>query len=35
LAEGQQSEVLHAVEQQSIALGHCYRACMAAPRRDN
>ncbi|OJD10871.1 hypothetical protein AJ78_08233 [Emergomyces pasteurianus Ep9510] len=30
LTEAQQSEVLHAIEQQSIALSHCYRACMAA-----
>jgi hypothetical protein len=30
LTEAQQSEVLHAIEQQTIALSHCYRACMAA-----
>lgn len=30
LTEGQQSEVARAIEQQSIALSHCYRACMAA-----
>lgn len=28
--EAQKSEVLYAVEQQTIALSHCYRACMAA-----
>lgn len=30
LTEIQQSQVLHTIEQQSIALSHCYRACMAA-----
>jgi hypothetical protein len=30
LSEAQHSEVLHAIDQQNIALGHCYRACMAA-----
>lgn len=30
LTEAQQSEVLHSIEQQSIALSHCYRACMVA-----
>jgi hypothetical protein len=30
LAEAQESKVLLAIEQQNIALGHCYRACMAA-----
>lgn len=30
LTEAQQSEVLHAIEQQTAALSHCYRACMAA-----
>ncbi|KAF7505378.1 hypothetical protein GJ744_000999 [Endocarpon pusillum] len=29
LTEAQQSEVLHAIEQQTVALSHCYRACMA------
>ena len=28
--EAQKFEFLHAVEQQTIALSHCYRACMAA-----
>lgn len=28
--EAQQPEVLQAIEQQSIVLSHCYRACMAA-----
>jgi hypothetical protein len=30
LAKAQEDKVLLAIEQQSIALGHCYRACMAA-----
>lgn len=30
LTEAQKSEVLRAIEQQNIALSHCYRACMAA-----
>lgn len=30
LAEVQQSQAMHAIEQQIIALSHCYRACMAA-----
>lgn len=30
LTEAQQGQVLRAIEQQSIALTHCYRACMAA-----
>ena len=33
LTGAQQSEVLHAIEQQTIALGHRYRACMAALKR--
>jgi hypothetical protein len=27
--ETQQSEILHSIEQQNIALSHCYQACMA------
>ncbi|PMD50438.1 uncharacterized protein K444DRAFT_547107 [Hyaloscypha bicolor E] len=30
LAQAQDSKLLLAIEQQNIALGHCYRACMAA-----
>jgi hypothetical protein len=30
LTESQQSQVLHVIEQQSIAVNHCFRACMAA-----
>jgi hypothetical protein len=30
LTDAQQSEVLHAIERQTVALSHCYRACMAA-----
>jgi hypothetical protein len=30
LAQGHDSKVLRAIEQQNILLGHCYRACMAA-----
>lgn len=29
LTQAQESKVLLAIEQQNIALGHCYRACMA------
>jgi hypothetical protein len=28
--QAEESKVLHAIEQQNIVLGHCYRACMAA-----
>ncbi|KAF2008282.1 hypothetical protein BU24DRAFT_382126, partial [Aaosphaeria arxii CBS 175.79] len=30
LTKTQQSEVLQAIERQTVALSHCYRACMAA-----
>lgn len=30
LTETQQSEIWNTIEQQSVALSHCYRACMAA-----